>query len=342
MRRTAGVLAVALLVSGGSGGSRASEDGGGDESESQRSGRIARIEHKRSEMVRVPAGTFVMGFPETESDNALEACLAEYGSRLYPYLCTRNDELHVFKNATPSRDVFVSAFDIDRYEVTVAGYRRCAAAGACDVAALLSSDDRFLADDGPMVNVTWQDSVDYCAWVDKRLPTEAEWEKAARGTDGRRWPWGNQSRDDGANHGRLEDDAVLLTQSLPNPRTGPTLAVDYVPDDRDGYEHAATPGALVWGESPYGAYDMAGNVAEWVADYYWDGELGGATGEGGYSDLPDVDPVRLSPRVVGLRTVRGGSWIEPLLFSRTYARFEAAPDSRSYSRGFRCARDAAP
>jgi formylglycine-generating enzyme required for sulfatase activity len=282
-----------------------------------------------------------MGFPDRESDDAGKACRRELGEEVASWLCFRNDELILFKDATPARDVFVSAFELDRFEVTVARYRACAAAGGCDVGALLSSDDRFIADAWPMVNVTWQDAVDYCAWVGKRLPTEAEWEKAARGGDGRRWPWGNQSRADGANHGRLEVDAMTRTHNYVT-NGGKTTGWNYVADASDGAEFAAPPGQLVWGESPYGAFDMAGNVAEWVADYYWDGEVGGVI-EGGYSDLGDVDPLRISPRVAGdYRVVRGGSWVEPALLSRVYARTRSEAETRSFSRGFRCARDVTP
>jgi formylglycine-generating enzyme required for sulfatase activity len=288
-------------------------------------------------MVFVAGGTFTMGFQSSEVEGVRKACRAELGEDVSRYVCFSrgDDQLLLFRDATPAREVFVSAFEIDRYEASVQDYRACAAAGGCDIGALLSSDDRFLVDSWPMVNVTWQDAVDFCTWAGKRLPTEAEWEKAARGTDGRRWPWGNQRREDGANHGRLEDDAIMLTHNYVT-KSGPGW--DYVPDDSDGVRYAARPGQLVWGESPYGVYDMAGNVAEWVSDYYWDGDLA-TTDEGGYSDLPDVDPERISPRVGSFRAVRGGSWIEPALLARAYARSSALPDSRSFVRGFRCARD---
>jgi formylglycine-generating enzyme required for sulfatase activity len=78
-----------------------------------------------------------------------------------------------------------------------------------------------------------------------------------------------------------------------------------------------------------------------VYDYYWGGDLAGNQ-DGGYSDLTDVDPARISPRVVGFRVVRGGSWLEPLLFARVYSRSHDSPESRSFSRGFRCVRDIEP
>jgi formylglycine-generating enzyme required for sulfatase activity len=327
MART--LLVASLAFGGGPGGARAGS----------RVGRVDRIGHQPSPMVTVPAGTFFMGFGDGERDDASRACRAEFGTALAAFVCLdRDQQLQLFADAIPARDVFVGGFDIDRYEVTVKQYRACVATGACDVGALLLADDRYLEDLWPMVNVAWQDAVDYCRWQGKRLPTEAEWEKAARGTDGRRWPWGNQPRVDGANHGRVEADAMLLTHGYVTTLQN-VPALEYVPDDSDGALHAAPPGQLRWAESPYGAYDLAGNVAEWVYDYYWDGDLAG-DGQGGYADLPDVNPIRIAPRGVRDRVVRGGSWIEPAIFARTYARGHADASDRSASRGFRCARDA--
>ena len=106
---------------------------------------------------------------------------------------------------------------------------------------------------------------------------------------------------------------------------------EYAPDDSDGYNYAAPPRALRWGEGIYGTYDMAGNVAEWVQDYY---------SEDGYKRLPAVNPVREVPddSALGARIVRGGSWAEPKFFSRTYYRLPAAPQDRSSWIGFRCAK----
>ena len=320
-------------------------------SDDRRNGSIVTVEHHRSEMVLIPGGTFVMGIPDTELENAREACDELFGEWAR-YICFhQQDEFDYFRDATPSRDVFVSSFEIDRYEVTLREYRKCVAAGVCDVGPLVTHDDRYLEDPLPMVNTTWQDAVDYCSWKDKRLPTEAEWEKAARGTDGRRWPWGNQERKDGLNHGKLEDEAVAetigkVTGWRAGRQTMPALV--YVPDDSDGYKYAAGPGDVIWGESPFGVYDMAGNVSEWVADYYWAGEIWRPRPradtkplKGGYDDLPDIDPHRQAPRDERHRVVRGGSWVEPKLYARTYRRDHDDPNVRSIARGFRCARDAA-
>jgi formylglycine-generating enzyme required for sulfatase activity len=296
---------------------------------SERRGDVVRVEHERPSMVRVPAGPFSMGPSLADKLAAVEQCAEELPDHWY---CTME---YLRLDKLEQREVYVSSFAIDRHEVTAAEFRRCVAGGGCDVAALVAGDERYLRDEWPMVNVTWQDAADYCAWAGKRLPTEAEWEKAARGGDGRAWPWGHRDRVDGANHGTGEVPAMTATHSI---RFGwPNL--DYRPDDRDGYLYAAPPGSLRWGRSPYGLYDMAGNVSEWVADYWSDD---------GYAGLPAIDPRRdvPPPGGAGHRVVRGGSWAEPKFFSRTYVRNLPLPSAgppraheRSPSRGFRCARD---
>lgn len=288
----------------------------------RRAGEVRRVEHIASATVAIPAGTFAMGFDDRESERAelLLACARELGAESGEVYC-RSETL--WENALEQREVYLPAYGIDRYEVTTAAYRACAAAGGCDVTPLTVGDPVFLEDALPMVNVAWRDAAEYCRWRGKRLPTEAEWEKAARGDDGRRWPWGNHDRADGANHGRAQDHPV---------RAPPYAFPSFVGDARDGFAGAAPPGALVWSDSPYGVYDLAGNVSEWVADYYRESYVG----------LTTVDPVVDTPPsgTSSPRVYRGGSWAEPALFGRTYMRLFAAPGHRSFDRGFRCARDA--
>lgn len=293
--------------------------------EPRRSGHIDKVIHAPSDMVPVPAGRFKMGPSNDELQDLLVACKVELGDA--DYLCTSD----IYSNfRLLEREVYLDAFAIDRYEVSGKQYRECVAAGYCDLAALMAGDERYIRDEWPMVNVTWQDAADYCAWAGKRLPSEAEWEKAARGVDGQRWPWGNHVRHDGSNHGRGEVIAMLHTHALP---TGQSfrVPVEYAPDDSDGHAYVAPVGAMRWSESPYGAYDMAGNVGEWVADFF---------SSTGYDGLAGVNPVRdIQPRGEPLfRVARGGSWAEPELFGRTYHRYFAAPAERSPLLGFRCAR----
>jgi formylglycine-generating enzyme required for sulfatase activity len=301
----------------------------------QRDGQIERIEHRRSEMVIVPAGTFEMGLGEEEDQRLETACVKQLGTAAWS--CQQNPPSALGRGAITVRGtagigvrrVFLEAFEIDRYEVTAGAYRDCVADAGCAFAPLVTGDTRYLDDELPMVNVTWDEAAAYCAWRGKRLPTEAEWEKAARGPRGWRWPWGNHDRADGANHGRSEDDAVKLTRGR-RPNQSPSGMLLLAPDDSDGARYAVPPGTLRWSEGPYGTYDQAGNVSEWVADYF---------DSRGYEDLPTVTPVRDSPhRGEFQRVVRGGSWLEPRFYGRTYFRSAGIPDTRSSHRGFRCAR----
>ncbi len=235
--------------------------------------------------------------------------------------------------AIPEREVHISDFEIDRYEVRVSEYRECVRAGGCDIGALLFGDQRYNKNDWPMVNVTWDDSREFCKWRGKRLPTEAEWEKAARGGKGNRWPWGPVWRSGTSNHGKLADEVVLIlkTAQLPPQMQGVPVREEYEPDKSDGYAYAAPPGSMIWGDSEYGVADMAGNVREWVYDYY---------SEQGYVELPAINPVRDTPyKSDKRRTVRGGAWTLPRLLGLSYLRVLPRPASRrNVDLGFRCAR----
>ncbi len=217
--------------------------------------------HASGEMVLIPAGAFLMGI-----------------SRDHP-----DDE-------GPQQEVYLGAYWIDRYEVTNAGYRQCVATGACSEPADLRyyDDPRYATH--PVVFVTWYNARDYCRWSGQRLPTEAAWEKAARGGDGRSYPWGNERIGD-----RLNADN----------RLGGTTPVGNYPS----------------GASPYGVLDMAGNVWEWVDDWY--GAYPGSTFR---SDLFGQK----------YKVVRGGSWNHPTEDARTFHRDIAHPARAIGVVGFRC------
>jgi formylglycine-generating enzyme required for sulfatase activity len=162
-----------------------------------------------------------------------------------------------YSDERPVHTVTLPAFWVDQTEVTNGMYAGCVAAGECAAPRRKSSNliDYYYGFEGyvdyPVLFISWQDASDYCTWVGRRLPTEAEWEKAARGTDGRPYPWGS----------------ALPDASLTN--------FDHILDD------VTRVGNYPDGRSPYGALDLAGNVLEWTADWY---------GEEYYAASPDFDP----------------------------------------------------
>jgi sulfatase modifying factor 1 len=267
-------------------------------------------------MALVPAGVFVMGSDPVDLVAAVRLCRRDYhGARLTLDACGRS----FFETELPRRRVFLRAFAIDRLEVTNAEYRACVRAGGCDPAALVDADRRFTAPRAPVVGVTWDEARAYCRWRRGRLPTEAEWEKAARGPGGRTWPWGAIWAPRRLNHGRVNP--LLSLRSL-----DPELHRDV--DSRDGYRLTAPVGSFAAGASPYGVLDLAGNVAEWTADVF--------------APRPPQSRSRAQPRgpaVGALRTVKGGSFLDPAHRTRAAWRTAAEPHQRANDRGFRCVQD---
>lgn len=209
---------------------------------------------------------------------------------------------------SPYHEVTLSGYYIDKTEVTVDDYADCVTAGACTAPSTASSYCNWEVSgkgNHPVNCVNWSQAGEYCTWAGKRLPTEAEWEKAARGTDGRKYPWGNEDAtceyavmDDGGN-GCGTDSTWNVCGKSPA------------------------------GDSPYGLCDMSGNVWEWVSDWY---------DSGYYTNSPASNPT--GPVSGSGRVVRGGSLYDYHLdvFLRASYRYYGSPSYDGGNLGFRCVR----
>ena len=239
----------------------------------------AKIDPEFETMVYIPAGKFIMG---SDKGSAMEQ---------------------------PAREIFLDAFYIDKYEVTFAQFYSFIAATEYPrkprLAGYLAVDPKgipvLLNPYSPVVGVSWDDSLSYCAWKDKRLPTEAEWEKAAKGGEQRDWPWGNEEN--------------------------PTFA--NLVGKEDGFLYSSPVGSIQKDQSPYGVYDMAGNAMEWVSSWFR---------EDYYRFMPDVNPK--GPETGETRGIRGASWHDSLFRAKTTIRFKTSPTYRDVTIGFRCAKNA--
>ncbi len=289
-------------------------------------GRIRRIDAAPSREIAIPGGTFTFGVAPDDVDGLVSECKLATNDQV----C--EDAYRHALIAMAAHQVHVDAYAIDRNEVSVHDYKACVEAGACALDPLVAGVPGYVTDASPIVEVTWPEARAYCGWHGGRLPTEAEWERAARGDDARIWPWGDASRPDDFNHGKPPDEVTRQVDLAAN------HTVDYpygLADDSDGHAQAAPPGSYRWGEGPFGTLDQAGNVAEWVADVW---------SEKGYTDLGANDPVRDAPDVPGPihHVFRGGSWAQAPYLGRADVRdpYSAIYDDeqRTPYIGFRCAR----
>jgi iron(II)-dependent oxidoreductase len=288
-------------------------------------GRVRRIDAAPPREVVVPGGTFTMGINPDDVDGLVSECkLSTNEQHCEDY---RKELINLAEHR-----VHVGAFAIDRTEVSVRDYKACVEAGACALDPLVAGPPGYVQDDLPIVQVTWPEAHDYCAWRHERLPTEAEWERAARGDDARIWPWGEAERADDWNHGKPPDEVIRQID------LAGAHKIDYLyayADDSDGHALAAPPGSYRWGEGPFGTLDQAGNVAEWVQDLW---------SEKGYLDLGNDDPVRDTPDVPGPlhHVFRGGSWAQAPYLGRADVRDpyneHYDDEQRTPYIGFRCAR----
>ena len=259
-------------------------------------------EKDQMEMIYVEGGEFIMGTEDIEAQRILEG-----NGRQYPEV--------------PMHKVTLDGFWIDKYEVTTGQYLKCVEAGACEEAK--QNNPIFAGADYynnpkyanyPIINVTWYEARAYCTWVGRRLPTEAEWEKAARGIDGRKYTWGNEP---------VSNDVANLCDKYcsaryPNPKFN------------DGFSETAPVGSFPKGASPYGVMDMAGNVWEWTSSipmlYPYD------TNDGREAQQ-DVEYGSKWPE----RVWRGGTWTNGYSWLRASLRYRSVANYWNNNLGFRCA-----
>jgi formylglycine-generating enzyme required for sulfatase activity len=234
------------------------------------------ISKEGAPMALIPAGKFWMGSPDREGD----------------------------KDEHPRHQVMLDALYMDKFDVTVARYANFMRATNRSKPDYWKQVDSSKHGNFPVVGVDWRDAEAYCRWVGKRLPTEAEWEKAARGTDGRTYPWGNEPPT-----AKLANFGKGFTSNVYDERLAPV----------DSYEA---------GKSPYELHHMAGNVWEWTADWY---------DENFYGKSPEQNPN--GPSGGESRVLRGGSWFNVPGLLRSANRLRDTPSARNDDIGFRCAQD---
>jgi len=258
------------------------------------------------DMTLIPGGSFLMGVDKAVNTNTKKMTARQ---RL-KYAVSKE----AFHDEGPARMVILDPYYLDLYEVSNQKYGEFIKATGHPAPAYWD-DHRRNKPGQPVSGVNWNDANAYCSWANKRLPTEAEWEKAARGPEGFKYPWGNELDPSKANFGRKNEF---------------TAKVDAFPE----------------GKSPYGVYNMAGNVFEWVADWYDPNyykntkETVNPTGpkEGVFlsSSGTYVDRIATGKK----RVIRGGSWYAPAESVTNTHRFWNDPMNNSYGvgLGFRCAR----
>jgi formylglycine-generating enzyme required for sulfatase activity len=252
-------------------------------------------------MMTISAGEFLMGSDEGRSDEH------------------------------PMRSVYVDAFKIDRFEVTNAQYQRFLQATGRPSPTYWSGNNYPAGEaDYPVVGVSWDNADAYCTWAGKRLPTEAEWEKTCRGTDGRRYPWGD------AWDPKRADVEAAAQQAWPMD-WDQAWALLRAPLSDSTSRRLRPVGSYLDGASTYGVFDLVGNASEWVWDWYnWSD----------YQKMPAQNPRGLGPP--WNHSLRGSPWLDPYGrtdwvqdMSRCAAR-NSSHETRDPRVGFRCARSDAP
>lgn len=256
--------------------------------------------------VLIAGAKFVMGSTELEMQKGTQLCSHE---PLGPLCRDALGQSPFIRAEGHVHEVTLSSYEIDSTEVSVQRYRRCVSAGACGAPSFPIGDQRYDHADFPVTHVSWNDAESFCKWEGGHLPTEAQWEYAARGPQKNDFPWGNIYNPHLANHGSFSEDGA---------------------DARDGWIGLAPIGSFPDGMTPTGIYDLAGNASEWVADYYDRDEDGF-----GYPRAAATDPKGPAFSAYG-HVVRGGSYRDGAHLMRGASReFSLVGGTREI--GFRCA-----
>lgn len=279
---------------------------------------LAAAENPSDSWVLIPAGEFIMGSSAEDIDLGTVLCQTDCTTKVGDLMgdvealrvCRGQCKPAMFGNETPMHRVYLDAYFLDKFLVTNARYREFVRVKGRP-APRNESRGKYTLWKGdavppaimhqPVINVSWYDARAYCRWVGGRLPSEAEWEKAARGLDGLRYPWGNETPTPShANYGRPWSGEKTMTPV-------------------DHFEK---------GKSPYGIYDMSGNVWQWTNDWY---------AEHYYEVSPRKNPK--GPKRGRNKTVRAGSWINIPAVIHSASRVGYDPLNRIYDIGIRCAKD---
>jgi len=259
-----------------------------------------------AEMVYVPAGEFLMGSEDSDAES-------DEGPEHFVYLDAFWIYKYEVKNAQFAAFIAETGYETEAEEI---GYGYVFNWGV-----LYNIDGAYWAEpqgpgsdieglgDHPVIHVTWQDANEYCQWASGRLPTEAEWEKAARGEDGRKYSWGN-SDISGVKANYCDKNCIYNWQDI---------------SQDDGYERTAPVGSYQDGVSPYGVLDMAGNVMEFVYDWQ---------GKDYYASSPGINPT--GPEDGRYHVIRGGAWCTSEHFLTTWDRFGSTPGYEDDTIGCRC------
>jgi formylglycine-generating enzyme required for sulfatase activity len=294
------------------------------------------------EIISLPSGDFFMGTSSDGVEHARFLCERETathfalawrcaglldsleGAALGP-LCDRSNFEFVTFREEGEHVVFLNAYLMDRTEVSVRNYWQCVSDGACTEVRVLPGSVPLGASDHPVVGVSWYQAREYCRWRHGRLPSEAEWERGARGRDGRIFPWGNQFNPRLANVGMTS--ATCLSSA-------------------DGYDYTAPVDSFRDGRSVDGFVNMSGNVAEWVDDIFDDGPEDPATHRPQWRNSRSryhADIRIINPHVTEARddrrVFRGGSFASQSFQARTTFRARISAGEQVQWLGFRCAYD---